>query len=67
MLKDAGLEDAGKQALLFLKKKKQKNFFNLGLGRWNGLRPSSKKFFASFLQKRSACPALPVLLPDGGN
>jgi hypothetical protein len=49
----------GKQALLFLKKKKQKNF--LYCGRWHARATarSKQKFFASpggapFFQKRSA-------------
>jgi hypothetical protein len=44
----------GKQSLLFLKKKKQKNF--LYCGRWHARATarSKQKFFASFFQKRSA-------------
>jgi hypothetical protein len=38
-----------RQALLFLKKKKQKDFLTLGLGRWprNAHGLGSKKFFGS--------------------
>jgi hypothetical protein len=45
----------GKGRFLFLKKKKQKNFDPLDcVGKTNG-GPAEQKFFASFLQKRSAC------------
>jgi hypothetical protein len=43
-----------KQALLFLKKKQQKNFTNLGLGRCGATGPEEQKFFGSFFQKRTA-------------
>jgi hypothetical protein len=44
------------EALLFLKKKKQKDFFMLGHGRWNGQRPCFKviKVFAPLFSK-SGC------------
>jgi hypothetical protein len=41
-----------KEALLFLKKKKQKDFIRLGS------EPNPQKFFASFFQKRSFLPSL---------
>jgi hypothetical protein len=46
----------GSKSLLFLKKKKQKDFFMLGHGRWlhRASGPESKKFFGSFFQKRTA-------------
>jgi hypothetical protein len=44
----------GRKELLFLKKKKQKNFHLLGaVTRWCQ-RPQEQEFFASFFQKRSA-------------
>jgi hypothetical protein len=45
----------GEQGLLFLKKKKQKNFWSLGAVARFCKRPQEQKFFASFFQKRSAC------------
>jgi hypothetical protein len=44
-----------KQALLFLKKKKQKNLYLLRAVARACQRPQEQKFFASFFQKRSAC------------
>jgi molybdopterin converting factor small subunit len=44
----------GSKSLLFLKKKKQKNFAYCGLWLRRCLRPQEQKFFASFFQKRSA-------------
>ncbi len=46
-----------KEALLFLKKKKQKDFFYQGHGGLSGQSNSAKyqAFFGSFLQKRTAC------------
>jgi UDP-N-acetylmuramate--alanine ligase len=51
----AGADKAmSKKELLFLKKKKQKNFCHLA--RWvTRLRVNEQTFFASFFQKRSAC------------
>jgi hypothetical protein len=45
-----------KQALLFLKKKKQKDLFMLGHGRWrdNAHGPDSKKFLRRFFQKAAS-------------
>jgi hypothetical protein len=45
-----------KERLLFVNKKKQKNFVTLGLRRWRhrAHAPESKKFFGSFFQKRTA-------------
>jgi len=42
--------------LLFLKKKKQKDFFMLGLWRWRNRAhaPDSKKFFAPLFFKKAA-------------
>jgi hypothetical protein len=47
---------ASKQALLFLKKKKQKDFLCWGMGcvAANAHAPESEKFFGSFFQKRTA-------------
>jgi hypothetical protein len=44
------------EALLFVNKKKQKNFVTLGPGRdvANAHGPESKEFFGSFFQKRTA-------------
>jgi hypothetical protein len=46
------------EELLFVNKKKQKNFAPLGLGIWLGRchthRPEEQKFFGSFFQKRTA-------------
>ena len=51
-----------RKSLLFVNKKKQKNFFNLELactGLQNvGSRPFEQKFFASFFQKRCYLPSL---------
>jgi hypothetical protein len=50
-----------KQALLFLKKKKQKNFYELARRLWDPRSPhdpQEQKFFASFFQKRS--PSLEI-------
>jgi hypothetical protein len=49
-----------KKALLFVNKKKQKNFACWGIWLWRGQSPLEQKFFASpggapFFQKRSAC------------
>jgi len=45
-----------KEDLLFLKKKKQKDFFMLGHGRdvANAPGPELQKFFGSFFQKRTS-------------
>jgi hypothetical protein len=46
-----------KEALLFVNKKKQKDFFTLGLGRWRDHRPwprLKEVFCAAFFQK-SGC------------
>jgi hypothetical protein len=47
---------SGRKGLLFVNKKKQKNFVMLGLGRCrrNSLRPSVTKVFAALFSK-SAC------------
>jgi len=46
----------GGKAVLFLKKKNQKDFFMLGMGAGldNAHVPESKEFFGSFFQKRTA-------------
>jgi hypothetical protein len=44
----------GKKALLFVNKKKQKNFANLYRAGGNATGLKSKKFFGSFFQKRTA-------------
>jgi hypothetical protein len=44
-----------KEALLFFKKKKQKNSAPLDRGGDTPRGPDEQKFFASFFQKRSAC------------
>jgi hypothetical protein len=49
-----GLKVIEKQALLFLKKKQQKNFFNLDRAGENARGPEAQKFFGSFFQKRTA-------------
>jgi hypothetical protein len=48
------------EGLLFLKKKKQKDFCSIGLGVAIRSESSGQKFFASFFQKRSSflVPAL---------
>jgi hypothetical protein len=47
-----------KEALLFVNKKKQKNFYSLGRRPWalavQTARSSEQKFFGSFFQKRTA-------------
>jgi hypothetical protein len=52
-----------KEALLFLKKKagrprKQKDFFNLGHGRWKIQPPERQKFLTPFLKKSGYVPNL---------
>jgi hypothetical protein len=50
------------QAVLFLKKKNQKNFYPFGgvaTNRPVSTDPSGQKFFASFFQKRRRLPSLP--------
>jgi hypothetical protein len=46
----------GRKDLLFVNKKKQKNFMTLGHGRWRwkAHAQKSRKFFGSFFQKRTA-------------
>jgi hypothetical protein len=51
------------QALLFLKRKKQKNFRYLGALPGVCHRPQEQKFFASFFQKRSAFLSLNAWYP----
>jgi hypothetical protein len=52
-----GGESLRKKALLFLKKKKQKDFLCRALGAVaaSAHAQESKKFFGSFFQKRTAC------------
>jgi hypothetical protein len=45
----------GKQAVLFLQKKNQKNSRSRGLGHDRATASSKQKFFAAFFQKSSAC------------
>jgi hypothetical protein len=47
-----------RKILLFLKKKKQKDFCQFGAGRWRSRapKPNEQKFFASFFQKRRFFP-----------
>jgi hypothetical protein len=49
------LRRKAKEELLFLNKKKQKNFFTLGLGRWSRQRPRSrlKEVFWFFFSKKN--------------
>jgi hypothetical protein len=42
----------GEGSLLFLKKKKQKNFVRFGAGSMNSRTPCEKSFFASFFSKK---------------
>jgi hypothetical protein len=43
-----------KKGLLFVNKKKQKNFFNLDRAVETSSGPAEQKFFGSFFQKRTA-------------
>jgi hypothetical protein len=45
--------NASKEDLLFLKKKKQKNFWSWGVGQRPCHNPQQQKFFGSFFQKRT--------------
>jgi hypothetical protein len=45
-------KSGGRESLLFLKKKKQKNFYSFGTGSLHRTASYGKKFFASFFQKR---------------
>jgi hypothetical protein len=49
-----------REALLFLKKKKQKNFFKLGRAGSNGTGPKSQKFFAPLFFKKAAAYLFPL-------
>jgi len=42
-----------KKALLFVNKKKQKNFACWGIWLWRGQSPQEQKFFASFFKKEA--------------
>jgi hypothetical protein len=43
-----------KKALLFMNKKQQKNFVNLGCAGFSGTGPASKKFLRRFFQKAAS-------------
>jgi hypothetical protein len=60
--KPGGAASMRKQALLFVHKKKQKNFALLGHGHCRRHRtwPSVQKFFGSFFQKRTASFSSPI-------
>ncbi len=49
-----------REALLFVNKKKQKNFFKRARAGFNGTGPKSKKFLRRFFQK--AAPLNPIRL-----
>ncbi len=46
--------------LLFVNKKKQKNFFNLGLCRFSATGPNEQKFFAPLFFKKAASFLFPL-------
>jgi hypothetical protein len=48
------LQKIFRKQLLFVNKKKQKNFFTLDRGVGNTRGPEEQKFFGSFFQKRTA-------------
>jgi hypothetical protein len=48
------VEGEVKEGLLFVNKKKQKNFFNLGLAGSRAPVPESQKFFAPLFFKKAA-------------
>jgi hypothetical protein len=52
----------GRKSLLFLKKKKQKNFYPFGAGSTDGRVPCDKSFFASFFSKKEDSAFLPLAL-----
>jgi hypothetical protein len=54
----AGRQVAARKSLLFLKKKKQKNFFSQGARRLQEPASNGQSFFASFCSQKedSSCP-----------
>jgi hypothetical protein len=50
----------GREALLFVNKKKQKNFFNLGRAGFNATVPKEQKFFAPLFFKKAAAFLSPL-------